>query len=193
MKFQGATDIQLSARGFQQAVSLGKRLAALKPDAFYASDLARAYETAKIISSHHYMPVKKVPGLRELNFGEWEGLTSKEIEKLYTDEVKKWWENPFLIRIPGGETYSELIERSVNAVKEIIERHTDGHIVVISHGGPIRSVVGSVLGMDLSKYWRLGLHNASLSILDFSGGWENGILSLFNDCSHLADSIAGIC
>ncbi len=191
MKFQGATDIPLSERGRRQAVSLGKRLAALKLDAFYASDLVRARETATIISSRHGMSVETVPGLRELNFGAWEGLTIAEIQKLFANELEQWWENPFSIRIPGGETYNELIERSVNAIKEIIARHSDGRIVVVSHGGPIRSIVGSVLEMDLGKYWRLGLHNGSLSILDFTG-WEYGILTLFNDCSHLASNNAGI-
>lgn len=192
LKFQGATDIQLSERGRQQAFSLAKRLASLKPDAFYASDLVRAYETAKIISGYHDMPVKKVPGLREMNFGAWEGLTSAEIKQRFANEVKKWWDNPFSIRIPNGETYSELIDRSVKAIKEIIEQHTEGKVIIVSHGGPIRSIVGSVLGIDLSKYWQLGLHNGSLSILDFTG-WENGILALFNDCSHLASNNAGIC
>ncbi|TEB06804.1 Phosphoserine phosphatase 1 [Pelotomaculum schinkii] len=190
MKFQGVTDIPLSERGRRQAVSLGKRLAALKLDAFYASDLVRARETATIISSRHGMSIVTVPALRELNFGAWEGLTIAEIKELFAGEIEQWWENPFSIRIPGGETYNELIERSVNAIKEIIARHSDGRIAVVSHGGPIRSIVGSVLEMDLGKYWRLGLHNGSLSILDFTG-WEYGILTLFNDCSHLAGNNAG--
>ncbi|HBC92134.1 MAG TPA: alpha-ribazole phosphatase [Pelotomaculum sp.] len=190
MKFQGATDIPLSERGRRQAVSLGKRLAALKLDAFYASDLVRARETATIISSRHGMSIETIPALRELNFGAWEGLTIAEIQKLFANELEQWWENPFSIRIPGGETYNELIERSVNAIKEIVARHSDGRIAVVSHGGPIRSIVGSVLEMDLGKYWRLGLHNGSLSILDFTG-WEYGILTLFNDCSHLAGNNAG--
>ncbi|MDD4237144.1 MAG: alpha-ribazole phosphatase [Desulfotomaculaceae bacterium] len=192
MKFQGRTDIPLSERGRRQAVSLGKRLAALKLDAFYASDLVRAYETATIISSHHGLPIETVPGLRELNFGAWEGLTSTEIKKLFPDEIKQWWENPFSIRIPGGETYNELIERSVKAIKKLVARHSDGQVVVVTHGGAIRSIVCSVLGIDLSKYWQLGLHNGSLSILDFTG-WEYGILTLFNDCSHLTGNNAGIC
>jgi len=192
LRFQGLTDISLSERGRLQAVSLGKRLATLKFDAFYASDLVRAYETATIISSHHGMHIETVPGLRELNFGAWEGLTITEIKNLFADEIKQWWENPFSIRIPGGETYSELIARSVNALKEIVLRHSDGQVAVVSHGGVIRSIVCSVLGIDLSKYWQLGLHNGSLSILDFSS-WECGILTLFNDCSHLTNNNAGIC
>lgn len=183
MKFQGITDIPLSEHGRQQAVSLGVRLAGLKLDAFYASDLIRAYETAEIISNHHGMPVKTVPGLREMNFGAWEGLTNTELMVHYASEIKQWLDNPFSVKIPGGETYSELIDRSVNSIKEILARHSDGQVVVVSHGGPIRSIAGSVLGIDLSKYWLLKLNNGSLSILDFPD-WKHGALLLFNDCSH---------
>lgn len=192
MKFQGQTDIPLSEHGREQAANLGKRLSTLEIDAFYASDLFRAYETANIIALPHGMPVQKVSGLREINFGVWEGLTAAEIKNLYADEINKWWDNPFSLRIPGGETYDEMVKRSVVAIKEIISRHSNGQIAVVSHGGPIRSILCSVMGIALDKYWRLGLHNGSLSIIDFSG-WDYGILTLFNDCSHLTSDDNGIC
>lgn len=184
MKFQGQTDVPLSDRGRQQAGLLGERLAGEKFQGFYASDLTRAYETAAIISRHHGLNIETIPELRELNFGAWEGLTNKEIKESFADEVKRWWENPLSTRIPGGETLGEMVERSVVAVKKIVERHNGENVVVVSHGGAIRSIVGSVLGMDLNKYWRLRLDNACLNIIDFPE-WEKGILMLFNDCSHL--------
>jgi alpha-ribazole phosphatase len=187
MKFQGSTDIPLSENGRRQSERLGKRLASLKLDAVYTSDLLRAYETATIINSHHNVPLEIVPGLREINFGAWEGLTIAEIKKLFADEITQWWKNPFSIRLPGGETYFELVERSVKAAKNIVARHNDGQVLLVSHGGPIKSIVCSILGIDLSSYWKLGLHNGSLSIIEFTG-WDYGILTLFNDCSHLTDN-----
>jgi alpha-ribazole phosphatase/probable phosphoglycerate mutase len=65
-----------------------------------------------------------------------------------------------------------------------VESHSKGNIAVISHGGVIRSIVGTILGMDMNKYWRLRLDNACLNIIDFPD-WDKGILTLFNDCSHL--------
>lgn len=184
MKFQGQTDVPLSDKGRRQAELLGKRLAGEKIQGFYASDLRRAYETATILSGFHGLEVKAVPELRELNFGFWEGLTTKEIKASFANELVKWWDSPLSTRIPGGETLGEMVERSVLAVKNIVERHDDGNVVVVTHGGAIRSIVGSILGMDLNKYWRLRLDNACLNIIDFPA-WEKGILMLFNDCSHL--------
>lgn len=184
MKYQGHADVPLSDQGRNQAVLLGKRLAALKFDGFYASDLARAYETARIISQHHNQDIKTLPELRELNFGCWEGLDINEIKGRYPEEIKQWWESPLLTRIPGGETLDEMVERTTTAVKNIVKSYSNGSVVLVSHGGVIRSIVGTVLGMDLNKYWRLRQDNACLSIIDFPE-WEKGILMLFNDRSHL--------
>ncbi len=184
MKYQGHTDMPLSQRGRRQAELLGKRLSTENFHAFYASDLKRAYETAKIISKFHGQEVKTVPELKELNFGSWEGLNIEEIKESFPDVLKQWWEKPFSIKIPGGETLSDMVNRSVTAVKKIVSRHSGENIVLVSHGGVIRGIIGSVLGMDLNKYWRLRQDNACLNIIDFPE-WEKGILMLLNDCAHL--------
>ncbi|MFX4260815.1 alpha-ribazole phosphatase [Pelotomaculum propionicicum] len=184
-RLQGHSNVPLSERGRRQAEQLGRRLAALKFDAFYASDLVRAYETARIIALHHNnQDIKTLPQLRELNFGRWEGLSINEIQGQYPEEIKQWWETPLLTRIPGGESLDEVVKRTVTAVKKIVESHGDGNVVLVSHGGVIRSVVGTVLGMDMNKYWRLRQDNACLNIIDFPE-WDKGILMLFNDRSHL--------
>ncbi|BAF59496.1 MAG: alpha-ribazole phosphatase [Pelotomaculum sp.] len=185
MKYQGQTDVPLSEKGRQQAELIGRRLAAEKLHGVYSSDLKRAYETAEYISKYHGLNVNTVPELRELNFGAWEGLTSKDISRLYANEISRWWESPLTTRIPGGETLGEMVERSVAAIKKIVSLHQGENVAVVSHGGAIRSIVGNLLGMDLNKYWRLRLDNACLSILDFPE-WEKGVLVLFNDCSHLS-------
>lgn len=192
MKFQGHSDVPLSEKGREQAAQIGKRLASENIQGFYSSDLARAFETASLISSHHGMDIETVPDLRELHFGHWEGLTSQEIKESFTEKVKKWWDDPLSTRIPGGETLAEMVERNVRAIKNIVETNSGKNVVVVSHGGSIRSIVATVLGMDLNKYWRLRLDNACLNIIDFPE-WEKGILMLFNDCSHLKFPIDCVC
>jgi alpha-ribazole phosphatase len=187
MKAQGHSDVPLSDAGRRQADCLGKRLATEKFKGLYASDLKRARETAAIISKHqqHNCPaIETLPELRELNFGEWEGMTMQEVAALFNDDLKRWWENPVSVRIPGGETMGELADRCLGALKQIVRRHNGGNVLIVTHGGPIRTITASVLEMDLNKYWRLQMDNACLSIIDFPH-WEKGILMLFNDCSHL--------
>ena len=158
-----------------------------KIQGFICQRFKRARETAAIISKHqqHNCPaIETLPELRELNFGEWEGMTMQEVAALFNDDLKRWWENPVSVRIPGGETMGELADRCLGALKQIVRRHNGGNVLIVTHGGPIRTITASVLEMDLNKYWRLQMDNACLSIIDFPQ-WEKGILMLFNDCSHL--------
>jgi len=185
LKFQGHTDVPLSQRGMEQAGSLARRLNNRKFTAFYASDLTRAIKTAEIVAAPHGLSVEPVPALREVNFGSWEGLTFKEIKERFTELAQKWWDNPLDTPVPEGETLAELSLRVNGAVRRIVERHLDGQeVVVVSHGGPIRTIIATVLGLDLNHYWRLRLDNACLNIIDFSST-DSGVLALFNDRSHL--------
>lgn len=189
-RLQGQTDILLSDAGRKQAEALSRRLAGENFSAFFSSNLKRSLETAEIIAKPHNQEVYISPGLQEINFGDWEGLTIDEIRKNYSEIASKWWASPLETRVPGGETLGELAERSSIAVKSIVNRYPNQKVVVVAHGGTIRSIVGMVLGLDLNQYWRLRQDNASMSIIELYQG-EKGILMLYNDCNHLKDISMG--
>lgn len=184
MRFQGHSNVTLNEKGRQQARALADRLKKENFGGIYASDLERAYETAKIIARPHNLEVQREPGFREINFGFWEGLTFQEIRKKYTETAAKWWEKPLQTPVPGGESLEEVVNRSMTALYNICNRHRGHNILIVSHGGVIRSIISSVLGMDLNEYWRLRQDNLALNIIFFPE-WGKGILELFNDCSHL--------
>lgn len=186
MKLQGHADIPLSARGVEQAKALARRLFSQEISAVYCSDLQRAGQTASFIADSRGLGLITLPSLREIDFGLWEGRTFKQIREQYGDLVKEWWTNPLDVSIPGGESLSELVSRVVPAVREIVEKHDGQQVAVVCHGGPIRSLVCTVLGMDLNKYWKIRQDNASLNILDFSD-WGSGVLALLNDRGHLQE------
>jgi len=184
-RFQGKTDIPLNEQGIIQAEALSQRLNGLHFDACYTSDLSRARDTATIIAKPHCLSLQECAALREMDFGLWEGLTSTQINENYAVELKSWRANPMSVRPPEGETLCEVTERSMDAVKEIISTYPDGQVLLISHGGIIRSIVAAVLGMDYNYYWRIRQDNTALSVIDFyRDDWA--VLSLLNDCSHLA-------
>jgi len=201
LKFQGHADIALSPKGLVQAEKLSRRLAKCEIAAVYASDLTRAYETARILARPHHLDVIPCCAFREINFGLWEGLTIEEIKKEYRELLRQWWHGPLETRVPQGETLDEVVNRVNRLVKEIVVKHATQQIIIVSHGGPIRAIVGTVLGMDLNQYWRLRLDNGCLTIIDFPAssrpGWKpglpeacptslnKGIVALLNDCSHL--------
>ncbi len=187
-RFQGRADIPLSGQGIEQARALGCRLECYNFAAFFSSGLSRARQTAELIAASHGKPVEVVKGLEEISFGDWEGLTSKEIKERYSEESSAWWANPFETRIPGGETLAEMAARATASIKGIINKYPDEHVCVVAHGGVIRSIVGTALGLDLNYYWRLRQDNASLTIMEFYG-WDKAILMLYNDISHLGTGL----
>jgi alpha-ribazole phosphatase/probable phosphoglycerate mutase len=189
MKLQGHADIPLSERGLQQAGALAGRLSPHSISAVYCSDLSRAVETARQVAAPHGLEVIPVPDLREMNFGEWEGLTFREITERYGDMAMQWWSAPLSMKVPGGEGLLDLKDRVLPAVRAIVERHMGNPVAVVCHGGPVRCLVGTVLHMDLNNHWRIRQDNAALNILDFSD-WDSGIVALLNDRSHLAEEFS---
>jgi alpha-ribazole phosphatase len=182
-RYQGHTDTPLDDTGTTQAKLLSLRLAAEPLQAVYSSDLKRARETARIIAEPHGLAVQTLPQLREISFGVWEGLTYQEIKTRFGDISDRWHTSPGSVRIPDGETFQELRERAYDAVKDLVKRHDQSSIAVVTHGATIRAIICALLGIDLNKVFRIRQDNAALNVIDFYG--EFGILSLLNDTYHL--------
>jgi alpha-ribazole phosphatase len=180
-KIQGHSDIPLSLDGRRQAEKLEKLISNLNIDVVYSSDLIRAVTTAEIILSELKLPINKHQNLREINFGHWEGCTFKEINEKYQEAASRWRQDPDIINIPGGEKLSEVVQRTMAVIYSIINDHPDQNVLIVCHGGVIRAIICSIMGIDLKRYWRLRLENCSLSILHFPDNVvSNGTLELYN-------------
>ncbi|MDD2360831.1 MAG: alpha-ribazole phosphatase [Syntrophaceticus schinkii] len=183
-RYQGHTDIELSETGREQARSLAKRLKTEKVKAVYSSDLKRAFETASILASPHNLPVKATKELREINFGDWEGLTYQEIMEEYRELASEWYQHPGKIRIPGGETFTDVKERAYNTILELARQNDPGTIIVVAHGGTIRAIICGLLDIDLNHAFQIRQDNTALNIIEYNhGGYI--VLSLLNGVSHL--------
>jgi probable phosphoglycerate mutase len=133
-RLQGQTDRPLTDYGRRQARELAEQLADEGLEAIYASDLARARETAEIVGERLGLPVELDPDLREKDWGTWEGLTSVERDRV-----------EFV-----GESTEAHQERILRALRRISERHPgDERVLVVTHGGSMRRVQTAALGMAL--------------------------------------------
>ncbi len=134
-RIQGSTDIPLNATGRAQAATTGALLARRQWDAVYASPLSRAYDTASIIADRLGLaaPVA-VDAIVERNYGDAEGLADPELARRF----------PANVEVPGRESREEVVARVIPALLELAEAHPEQSIVVVSHGGVIRSVLGAV-------------------------------------------------
>jgi broad specificity phosphatase PhoE len=145
-RWQGFTGPPLNELGRRQAERLALSLHAV--DAIYSSDTTRVRETASIIASHLRLPVIEDARLREVNFGEWEGLTREEINERYPDAFDRWETREHPEPPPGGEADTAMATRVLEVVREIAAKHAGQRVLVVTSGGPIRSVQAHVDGVE---------------------------------------------
>ncbi|MFD9339275.1 histidine phosphatase family protein [Streptomyces sp. NPDC060028] len=173
-RFQGSTDIELTQTGVAQARRAARLLASLKPDAIIASDLRRASATAAELAAVTGLPVTHSAALRETYAGEWQGLTHDEIVKKYGEQYAAWKRGE-PVRRGGGELETEVADRAAPVVLSYADRLPEsGTLVVVSHGGAIRTTIGRLLGLD-SHHWESlgGLSNCCWSVLgEGARGWR---------------------
>ena len=172
-KFQGHTDIPLNAVGEFQAQHAAPMLAAINPTMIIASDLVRAQSTAHELVKITGLEVLTDARLRETNCGNWEGLTGDEIRKVDLDNLRQWsmgGDNP-----AGGigERRSEVGARGVAAINSALAGKDNQRLVVATHGGTARTIIGTYLDLPIPFWSRIGgLSNAQWSILEESPkGW----------------------
>jgi glucosyl-3-phosphoglycerate phosphatase len=159
-RFQGQTDIPLDETGEAQAAYTARRLATMKPDAIFASDLSRAQQTATALARLTGLAVTLDKDLRERFGGDWEGLSDQEIRERYPVQRKTW--NP-----PNGEPTAVVADRVAAALARIADSLAEGQLaVVVGHGAGLRLGMERTLGLPAEGVSVLGpLANCSWSVL----------------------------
>lgn len=185
-RFAGYWDGELSAEGLRQVEKLRDRLTKEKIDAIYCSDLKRALVTAEIISSGRNAEITICPELREINYGEVEGLTFEEIGHRYPELWESIINFSLELSFPGGESFKEFVARTRKFLDRLNKHSAEQTILIVAHGGPLRVLVCELLGIDQSHWRQFRFDNASLSIVETYPQRE--ILNLFNDTSHLREA-----
>lgn len=180
LRLPGA-DVTLLEPGIAQVRALAERLRALGPAAVYASDAARAWQTATVVAERCGVPLTALAAVREIDLGAWGGRTYAEVVAA-DPAAADYFADPTASAPPGGEYAAAAAGRVLDAFQTVAEAHPDG-AVVVGHTGSLRLALARALGMPLAAYWRLRLDYASLSVLDWVG---NGVIvQQLNDLSHL--------
>ncbi len=185
-RFAGSVDAPLSDDGRAQARALGKRLAAETLAAAYASPMSRTQVTARLIVEGRDVAPTPVDAFREIDHGEWEGMTRSDVKARFGEEYERWENDPFTFAPRGGETGLSVLSRALPAFLDIVGRHRRSTVLVVSHKATIRILIGHLLGLDLRGYRdTLDLSPCGLSVLDVQEGGRARLL-LYNDVSHYA-------
>jgi 2,3-bisphosphoglycerate-dependent phosphoglycerate mutase len=186
-RIQGQLDVSLNETGYWQAEQAGIAMASEHVDAIYSSDLARAYETALAVAKHHGLTVQVDRGLREREFGIFQGKTFAEIEAQLPEQALKWRKRVPDFAPEGGESLLQFRERVTQCLSQLVNQNTGKHIIVVSHGGVMDVIYREATGLDLQapRTWQLG--NASINRVLFNG--EHFSLVGWSDTSHLGTGL----
>ncbi len=184
-RFQGSTDVALSARGRAQAEALGRGLRGYRVGAAYVSPFSRAVETAELALRGSGVAPTVVEELRELSLGTWEGCTVDEIRAQDGDPYVAWVRAPHDCPPPGGEPLPVVSARVRVALDRIAAAHPDGDdVLIVAHGGVISVYACHLLGCSYNDLWRLRVDNASLTVVR-----PPRLVSL-NETAHLGGDLA---
>lgn len=186
-RYQGKVDIPLSDVGVAQATALGERLKSLRIDRAIASPLSRATRTAQLALGEGRVPMLTFDeGFLEIGHGDWEGLTTPEIEAQDPERLQQWRSAPHLVKMPGpgGECIQDVQDRAWPALVRACEGLTSEQtLLVVAHDAVNRVLICKLLGMSLSNMWTYRQAPATLNLLEGASVDTLEVVRL-NDCAH---------
>ncbi len=180
-RFVGRTDISLNEPGRAQARALSRWMAIAELSRIVCSDLERAVQTAEILAEPHQLRPEPDHRLREIDLGQWEGLSFEQIKKSDPESFEQRGRDLAGFRPPQGESFADLQSRVVPVFEEISE--SAGHVAIVGHAGVNRVLICHLLGLELKNMFCLGQDPAGLSILQprASSGFRLRALNLVPD------------
>ncbi|MEV5876709.1 bifunctional RNase H/acid phosphatase [Streptomyces sp. NPDC052101] len=181
----GGTDPALSAAGREQAHRVAEALARRGTiEAVLASPLTRTRETAAAVATRLGLDVTIEDGLRETDFGAWEGLTFGEVRDRHPDDLNAWLADPEAHPTGGGESFAETATRIAATRDKLVAAYAGRTVLLVSHVTPIKTFVRLALGAPPESLFRMELSAASLSAVAYYAD-GNASVRLFNDTAHL--------
>jgi len=183
-RIQGTSDIELSEAGIEQAQLLALSLKDQTICAIHASPLKRALKTAEIINEFHRKEIQINSDLMEMDQGDFEGFSFKELMACEKEFLNNWIADPASVKMPHGESLNQLQKRAWSAVEAIISKGENA--LVVAHNFTIAAILCRIRKISLSEFRNTCVDTASKTIVRFQNG-EAEIVVL-NDRSHLPEA-----
>ncbi|MDF5758099.1 bifunctional RNase H/acid phosphatase [Spongiactinospora sp. TRM90649] len=184
-RFSGKGDVGLTPNGVAQAEAAAARLAR-KPyeiEVIVSSPLARARATAELVAARSGLPIIIEDGLRETDFGDWEGSTFTEIRRGWPDAFEAWLADPEAAP-PGGESFEAVAERVQDTLERLLADHAGKTVLAVSHVTPIKTLLRLALAAPPAALYRMHLDLACLSMIEYYADGP-AVVKSFNDTAHL--------
>ena len=169
-RYQGQLDAPLSELGLRQAQALAERLSTETFDAIYSSPLQRARRTADAIAQFHpSLAIQEDSALLEIDHGDWQGLFAADVRERYAEALEEWRCFPTRCQMPNGESFSNILKRTLNFRERMCKEYdTDATVVASTHDVVVKILVAEAVGMPMDRINRLWITNASISVIEYT-------------------------
>jgi probable phosphoglycerate mutase len=185
-RFAGATNVDLTDFGREQARAIARRLKAVRIDALHVSPLARCLQTAEPITEVTGRKPTLMEDLRECHFGDWENLTITEVLESWQDDLQRWAADE-KVAPPGGECWYDLGIRVARWWEEATKRYEGRTVLAVTHGGPILTLARQVTKAPREAMDAFLVETGSISVIQVNNGRTR--IRAWNDTTHLADPL----
>jgi broad specificity phosphatase PhoE len=186
-RFRGRAELPLTDLGRREAELTAARIAASwRPAAIYTSPMSRAVDTGAAVGKPFGLSPSAMPGLNDIDYGDWQGLTTDEARARWPGELDTWYRHPDWAALPHGEALQPVLARVVAALREVVRNHPDDTVVLVAHDSVNRVLLLHVLELPLSRYWRFKQSPCCINELDFAA---DGFTILgINQTDHLREA-----
>ena len=184
-RFRGRAELPLTAQGLAQADALARRIAQhWKPAAVYTSALQRCVVTGGKVAAACGVAASVHDGLGDIDYGAWQMRTHDEVSAETPEAYRQWRAAPHLTRFPGGESLQDVVARTADVLRMVLERHAAETVVLVGHDSVNRALLLQLLDQPLSAYWRLSQDPCTLNEIEVLAVGDIRI-GCINDTSHL--------
>src|SRR6266702_4309878 len=183
-RFRGREDLALTQRGRAEAAAAAERIAsAWHPSQIYTSPMRRCVATSTAISQTCGLEVRVLNELNDIDYGAWQFRSYEEVQGAHPALYAAWFATPHLVRFPNGESLQDLVARSADALRLVLNRHAEDTVVLVSHTSLNRALLVQLIDQPLSAYWRLAQAPCCINEIDVVGG-RIGVVRI-NETQHL--------
>lgn len=170
------------------ADAFAQRYASLKWEAIYSSPMLRTRQTADPLCRLTGVPPTVEDGLKEIGYGEWEGLEQDEVKQRWPEAFEYWADDVASRGTPGGETAFHVAARAMRVVEAIRSRHEGGNVLLVSHKATLRIITCALLGLDV-RLFRERIAQPVCALTMFAVTDRTALLRILGDRSHLSEQL----
>ena len=182
-RFAGSRDVPLSEAGRRQCEAAAAALAGVPVSAVYASPLERARTSAEVLAKPHRLEVRIEGAFREMDFGDWEGLTRDQAAARDPDDYARWRTAPHRFSRPGGESLAAVAARLVGGLEALRAEHDGETVILVTHAIVTRLIVLSAMGLGPERLWSVDAAPAGITELEYRDDWVT--VHRMNTLAHL--------